>query len=383
MRPTGVLLCLSLAVGLALIPIQQGLAQSSPSVFSNPSIALGEIRRVALLGFTADPRVVQDPFAAQKAEVLLSSAFRAQGLQVIEFSELVRRVQSSLGRNLTQSSSDFEAFMAEVPNQVDAAFIGIVSAWGTVTREGTSVLPIPVHGWGSAWSWGPGGGRSISGSWQTTQYVPIRRSYDVSVVGATVALVRTEQGKATLAWQYSHVRTDRGGPFIWQRPPPPDQLAEKYFQDLAKAVPLRNTVSSPVPAQVQPRPTPGQAPGSAPSPTPMPRPDGTTTSAAGNWQGVWGSSLVNQGGPFFLSLAQIGSSLTGTAVLEGSPCFVNFQATGELTGNEMILRLIHSGVTRAEVRGFIHQNSISVTYTVLNTGTNCDGDRGTATAMRR
>lgn len=60
------------------------------------------------------------------------------------------------------------------------------------------------------------------------------------MIGVSVAIVQLPGigQRWVLAWQFSQIRVDKGGPFIWNKPLPPDKLAEHFFQDVAKAVPL-------------------------------------------------------------------------------------------------------------------------------------------------
>ena len=107
-----------------------------------------------------------------------------------------------------------------------------------------------------------------------------------------------------------------------------------------------------------------------------------SSSLSGNWSGVWASSVVSAGGIFFLSASQSGLQVTGTAVLNGSPCFGAFQFSGTMSGNTFSLTLSHGGVARASLVGRVSGISVTATYAVLFTGTLCDGDRGTVTASR-
>lgn len=62
------------------------------------------------------------------------------------------------------------------------------------------------------------------------------------MVWAVVALYQlTPEGSGALVWQYSHLCTDkRSGDLLGLgRRDPPDKVAEAFFQDVAKALPIR------------------------------------------------------------------------------------------------------------------------------------------------
>jgi len=44
-----------------------------------------------------------------------------------------------------------------------------------------------------------------------------------------MALVAVSENGLTLAWQFSQVKTDAGGPFIWNKPAPLDRVAERLL----------------------------------------------------------------------------------------------------------------------------------------------------------
>lgn len=222
-----------LALAVTLAAANQGWAQSTPSVFTNPNIDFALIRKATLVPFTSGS-TVQDPFGATKASVYLTSALKSRGYVLVDFADLVRRIQADTGQDFSGPATEdgLKVFLAEAPKHVDALLFGYVTAWGTITQTGTQAVAIPVQGWiyGSGGVW----------QWRTTQYVPVQRNREASVVGTTVALASLlGGGPLVLAWQFSQVRTDTGGPFRWNRPAPPDQLAERLFQDVARTIPLR------------------------------------------------------------------------------------------------------------------------------------------------
>ncbi len=239
-----------LLASLVLLALTEtGLAQSSPSIFTSSSADFSKVRRVALYPFTTD-QTVQDPFAATKATDLLGAALVRHGASLVNLVEMVRKMQEDSGHTFSTppTTEDQQLFNSLVFKYLDAVILGRVSAWGVISVTGTRVVPLPVYGWGTGSGtgtvYGPGGSGTVSGSWssswQSTQYVQVRVTREASVIGATTALIRLhEDGAVGLLWQYSHVNVDHGGPFVWNRPPSPDKLAERYFDALAKAWPVR------------------------------------------------------------------------------------------------------------------------------------------------
>lgn len=107
------------------------------------------------------------------------------------------------------------------------------------------------------------------------------------------------------------------------------------------------------------------------------------TSAGANWNGVWASQRVSQGGPFIASLFQSGTAITGTVVLNGSPCFGALQVNGRISGGSIVLTGSSAGADRVNLSLTISGDSLLGSYTVMRTGTVCDSDYGTLNASRR
>jgi hypothetical protein len=106
-------------------------------------------------------------------------------------------------------------------------------------------------------------------------------------------------------------------------------------------------------------------------------------SFAGNWEGTWASSRVNAGGVFLASISQNGASISGTAAFSGSPCFVGLQLSGNVSGGSFAFTGSSGGIPRVTVSGSVSGNAMSGNYTVLASGTPCDGDRGGVNAAKR
>lgn len=227
MRRLGVAVAVSWVI-VGVLGDMQRYALASPSVYVNPQVNFALIRRVTSLGFFVQPQSVQDPFAGEKAGSYLEAAVKRKGVELIELQEVAQRVRTETGLDVSRPLTPDEAervALNEMPKHVDAVVVGYISAWGTVQREETRVYPIYV--------WQQGG-------WGVAGWVPVRSMGDATIVGATVAIVRLPGvgQRWVLAWQYSEVRIDRGGPFIWNRPRPPDELAKQLCEDVARAMPL-------------------------------------------------------------------------------------------------------------------------------------------------
>ncbi len=108
-----------------------------------------------------------------------------------------------------------------------------------------------------------------------------------------------------------------------------------------------------------------------------------TLGVSGNWSGYWSSSRVPGNGVFVVNLSQNGSFLSGTAALNGSPCFGPLQISGTISGDSFSFTAFTDGVARVLVSGSILGDTMTGSYTALTTGTPCDGDRGTFSANRR
>jgi len=216
---------------LLLVLGQPMWAQSSASIFRNPNVDLTQVRRVLLLTLAADGSAVQDSFASTKAGIHLASGIKARGILPLDVAEVLKLIQSETGKDVSSpvAIENLGTLSPELAKHVDAVILGRISAWGSFSQASTRV--VPVYGWVQA----PNGGQ-----WQITQQVPVPSSREVTIVGASIALVQLNQERGPiLGWQYSQTRVDRGGPFVWNHPPPPDKLAEQFFQDVAKALPLR------------------------------------------------------------------------------------------------------------------------------------------------
>jgi hypothetical protein len=226
-----------LTVMALLLGAVAGLA-ASPSIYTSPSANFAEVRRVGLFPFSVDPSLVQDPYAATKATALLSAALASHGVSLVDLDAMFKQMQADTQHTFASppTPEDQKLFISLLPKYLDGAILGRISAWGIITVQGTRIIGIPTYGWGSGSGTVTG---NWNGSWHSIQYVPVRVTREASVIGGTVALVRLhEDGSVSLLWEYNYVDVDRGGPFIWNHPSPPDDLAKKYFDNLAKVFPV-------------------------------------------------------------------------------------------------------------------------------------------------
>lgn len=249
------------AIVVAMLVVLPGVAfaQIAPSVFTSSSADFSQVQRVALFPFQADPSSTQDPYAATKATELLGAALAARGIVLVNMGGVFNRMQGDTGHTFANPATpeDTRLYISLLPKYLDAVILGHVSAWGLISVQQPQVVPVRTYGWGSgagtATVMGPGGFATITGSgsasWHATSYVPIQVTREASMIGASVALVQLQQdGSTTLLWEYSNVTVDQGtgavhcgllGCFQLRRPSPPDQLAQNFFGDVAKAFPVR------------------------------------------------------------------------------------------------------------------------------------------------
>ncbi len=124
--------------------------------------------------------------------------------------------------------------------------------------------------------------------------------------------------------------------------------------------------------------------GTEPVATPQVSPVIAYADINGNWEGVWASARVSRGGVFVASFSQDAGSFTGTVALNGSPCFGAFQVSGGFVLQDSFsLGALSGGRTRALLLGTVSGKTLTGFYTVLATGTICDGDEGNVNAARR
>ena len=94
----------------------------------------------------------------------------------------------------------------------------------------------------------------------------------------------------------------------------------------------------------------------------------------GNWSGTWVSSGTPYWGYIAVSMVQSGTSISGTAVLTGSPNFPNCSMSGSVSGNTMNATGV-SGSNTVVFTATCTSTSMNGTYAV--SAGSCAGDYGT------
>ncbi len=116
-------------------------------------------------------------------------------------------------------------------------------------------------------------------------------------------------------------------------------------------------------------------------PAAPPTPPSLAPSAARTWSGEWTSEQQTQHGSFAASVSQRGPTILGTATLTGTTCYSNLQILGSTGGGTAesttySLTGYSDGVARISFALTVTGDHLSGTYTVLQSGTPCDGDHG-------
>lgn len=104
------------------------------------------------------------------------------------------------------------------------------------------------------------------------------------------------------------------------------------------------------------------------------------SSLAGSWSGEWRSNS-GAGGGMTLTLAQDGSSISGTVSMTDSLCLENAKVTGTVNGDDVEVDVVagdNHATARLTVTG---ANQLDGTYAALHAGV-CTGDTGMLSASR-
>lgn len=96
---------------------------------------------------------------------------------------------------------------------------------------------------------------------------------------------------------------------------------------------------------------------------------------SGNWSGSWISSNGIDRGTMLMSLMQNGSNLSGTGIIDSSPCFSSGNISGIVSKNNMASAIL-SGSLRIDFNGTMVENNMNGSYDVINGGA-CTGNSGT------
>jgi hypothetical protein len=101
---------------------------------------------------------------------------------------------------------------------------------------------------------------------------------------------------------------------------------------------------------------------------------------SGTWNATWTSSRSGQMGQGTMRLTQSASGVTGTALVQGSPCFDNGDVTGSLSGDELSGAMTAGGAS-VTFDTTVTGSQMSGTYDAVSAGA-CTGDTGSITATR-
>jgi hypothetical protein len=99
----------------------------------------------------------------------------------------------------------------------------------------------------------------------------------------------------------------------------------------------------------------------------------------GTWTATW-TSRDGQVGQGTMVLAQSASGITGTVVVQGSPCLANGDVSGSLAGDELTGRMTAGGAS-VTFDTTVAASQMSGTYDAVVAGA-CTGDTGTFIATR-
>jgi hypothetical protein len=100
---------------------------------------------------------------------------------------------------------------------------------------------------------------------------------------------------------------------------------------------------------------------------------------SGTWTATW-TSVSGQVGHGSLQLVQDGSSISGTALVQNSPCLANGDVSGSVAGDELSGAMTAGGAS-ITFDTTVDGSQMSGTYDAVAAGA-CTGDTGTFVAMR-
>ena len=116
---------------------------------------------------------------------------------------------------------------------------------------------------------------------------------------------------------------------------------------------------------------------STPPPATTP-PTQAATGLSGTWSGHWANSVPDQStGSFTISWTQSGDQLSGTIVINGTPCLTGGSITGTVHGSSITFGAVHGEVS-VDYTGAVAGNTMSGTY-----ATDCGHARGAFTASKK
>jgi hypothetical protein len=107
--------------------------------------------------------------------------------------------------------------------------------------------------------------------------------------------------------------------------------------------------------------------------------DPAAVDVSGTWTATW-TSRDGQIGHGSLQLTQSATGITGTALVQGSPCFANADVSGTVEGDQLSGTMTAGGAS-ATFDTTVTGADMSGTYDVVAAGA-CTGDTGTFIASR-
>ena len=100
---------------------------------------------------------------------------------------------------------------------------------------------------------------------------------------------------------------------------------------------------------------------------------------SGTWNATW-TSVSGQVGHGSMQLTQEGASISGTTLVQNSPCLANADVSGSLSGDELSGAMTAGGMS-ITFDSTVQGAQMSGTYDAVSAGA-CTGDTGTFTATR-
>ncbi|HEX8791768.1 MAG TPA: hypothetical protein VF765_12520 [Polyangiaceae bacterium] len=100
---------------------------------------------------------------------------------------------------------------------------------------------------------------------------------------------------------------------------------------------------------------------------------------SGTWTTTW-TSVSGQVGHGSMQLAQDGSSVSGTTLVENSPCLANGDVSGSVAGDQLSGAMT-AGAIQITFDSTVQGTQMSGTYDAVSAGA-CTGDTGTFVATR-
>lgn len=102
---------------------------------------------------------------------------------------------------------------------------------------------------------------------------------------------------------------------------------------------------------------------------------------SGSWNGSW--RVGNLSGNLNLTLAQTGSTLSGTIAIQGSPCMSAASLTGTVSGDTVAIGAVSASSNRYDYAGTIRADGLEISGTWTGGGSCAAGQSGTFSLTKR